>query len=36
MDVVNVLMENAFSSVTGILNRNIKPEELVIAQYLLK
>lgn len=35
MDVINVLRGNAFSNVTGILNRNITEKELVIVEHLL-
>lgn len=36
MDVVNVLRGNAYSHVTGILNRNISSEEVTVVKYLLK
>lgn len=36
MDVYNVLRGNAFSWVTGIINRNIKPVELTVVRFLLK
>ncbi|GAB6153692.1 hypothetical protein JCM17380_24420 [Desulfosporosinus burensis] len=36
MDVVNVLRGNAYSHVTGILNRNIGSEEVTVVKYLLK
>ena len=35
MDVVNVLRGNAFSNVTGILNRNITEKELMVVEHLL-
>lgn len=36
MDIVNVLRGNSYSSVTGIINKSIKPDECVVATYLLK
>jgi len=36
MDVLNVLRGNTYSSVTGILNKNISPEEFQVSSFLLK
>lgn len=36
MDVVNVLRGNSFSDITGILNKNISQEEMIVASRLLK
>lgn len=36
MDVVNVLRGNSFSNITGILNKNISQEEIIVATRLLR